>query len=39
MYVYGACLLYVCCSDWVVVCGKFVVLRPLLKTVVLALEC
>ena len=24
MYVYGACLFYVCCSDWVGVCGNVV---------------
>ena len=29
MYVYGACLFHVCCSD----CGKFVVQRPLFKIV------
>ena len=31
MYVYGACLLYVCCSDCVGVCGMFVVQQELLK--------
>ena len=39
MYVYGACLFYVCCSDSVGSEGMFVVLRPLLKIVFLALKC
>ena len=33
MYVYGACLFYVCCSDCVGSVEKFVVYRPLLKIV------
>ena len=40
MYVYGACLFYVCCSDCVWSVGMFVLWRPLLKIVFfLALEC
>ena len=33
MYIYGVCLLYVCCSDWVGYVAMFVVYRPLLKIV------
>ena len=39
MCVYSACLLYVCCSDCVGICGKFVVQRPLMNIVFLAFEC
>ena len=39
VYMEYVCL-YVCCSDCVGVCGKFVVVRALLKIVFfLALEC
>ena len=37
MYVYGACLLYVCCSDCVGVCGNVCCVAAVVKDSVLAL--
>ena len=40
MYVYGACLFYVCCSDCVGVCGNVCCVAAVVKnSVFLALEC
>ena len=39
MYVYGACLFYVCCSDYVGVCGIVCCVVAVVKDSVLALEC
>ena len=39
MYVYGICLFYVCCSDWVWVCGNVCCVADVVKDSVLALEC
>ena len=40
MYVYGACLFYVCCSDYVGVCGNVCRVATVAKnSVFLALEC
>ena len=39
MYVYGACLFYVCCSDGVGVCGNVCCVAAVVKnSVFLALE-
>ena len=40
MYVYGACLFYVCCSDCVGVCGYVCCVAAVVKnSFFLALEC
>ena len=39
MYVYGACLFYVCGSDSVVVCGNVYCVAAVVKESVLAMEC
>ena len=39
MYLYGACLFYVCCSDCVRVCGNVCRVAAVVKNSVLALEC
>ena len=40
MYIYGACLFYVCCSDCVGVCGNVCCVAAVVKnSVFLALEC
>ena len=40
MYVHGACLFYVCCSDCVGVCGNVCCVAAVVKnSVFLALEC
>ena len=40
MYVYGACLFYVCCSAFVWVCGNVYCVAAVVKdSVSLALEC
>ena len=40
MYVYGACLFYVCCSDCVGVCENVCCVAAVIKnSVFLALEC
>ena len=39
MYVYGACLFYVCCSDCVGVCGNVCVAAVVKNSGFLALEC
>ena len=31
MYVYGVCLFYVCCSDYVVVCGNVCCVAAVVK--------
>ena len=39
VYVYGACLFYVCCSDCVDVCGNVCCVAAVVKDSVLALDC
>ena len=40
MYVYGACLFYVCCSDFVGVCGNVCCVATVVKDgCFLTLEC
>ena len=38
MYVYGACLFYVCCSDCVGVCGNVCCVVAVVKTLLMLVE-